>query len=74
MMMVTKLCMDSAQSEIIRVENCLKWHPMSTVSIDIPRTVHADDVKNLRVHVAGRGMHFVYVRNKCGIGCTLSRN
>lgn len=45
--------------EIVRVENCLKWHPMSTVSIDVPRIVHADDVKNRRVHVAGRGMHFV---------------
>ncbi len=39
--------------EIVRVENCLKWHPMATVSVDIPRIVHADDVKNLRVHVAG---------------------
>ena len=45
--------------EIVRVENCLKWHPMSTVSIDVPRIVHADDVKNRRVHVAGRGLHFV---------------
>jgi hypothetical protein len=45
--------------EIVRVENCLKWHPMSTVSKDVPRIVHADDVKNRRVHVAGRGMHFV---------------
>ena len=45
--------------EIVRVDNCLKWHPMSTVSIDVPRIVHADDVKNRRLHVAGRGMHFV---------------
>jgi hypothetical protein len=45
--------------EIVRVENCLKWHPMSTVSRDVPRIVHADDVKNRRVHVAGRCLHFV---------------
>jgi hypothetical protein len=45
--------------EIVRVENCMKWHPMSTVSRDVPRIVHADDVKNRRVHVAGRGLHFV---------------
>ena len=32
---------------------------MSTVSRDVPRIVHADDVKNRRVHVAGRGLHFV---------------
>ncbi len=45
--------------EIVRVDNCLKWHSMSTVSRDIPRIIHADDVKNRRVYVAGRGMHFV---------------
>jgi hypothetical protein len=32
---------------------------MSTVSRDVPRIVHADDVKNRRVHVAGREMHYV---------------
>jgi hypothetical protein len=48
--------------EIVRLENCLKWHPMSTVSRDVPRIVHADDIKNRRVHVAGRAMHFV-----CGV-------
>ena len=45
--------------EIVRVENCLKWHPMSMVSRDVPRIVHADDIKNRRVHVSGREMHFV---------------
>ena len=45
--------------EIVRVDNCMKWHPMSTVSRDVPRIVHADDVKNRRVHVAGRDLHFV---------------
>ena len=48
--------------EIVRLENCLKWHPMSTVSIDVPRIVHADDVKTRRVHVVGRLMHYV-----CGV-------
>jgi len=48
--------------EVVRLDNCLKWHPMSTVSRDIPRIVHADDIKNRRVHVAGRAMHFV-----CGV-------
>ncbi len=48
--------------EIVRLENCLKWHPMSTVSIDVPRIVHADDVKTRRVHVVGRVMHYV-----CGV-------
>jgi hypothetical protein len=45
--------------EIVRVENCLKWHPMSMVSRDVPRIVHADDIKNRRVHVSGREMHFM---------------
>jgi hypothetical protein len=48
--------------EVVRLDNCLKWHSMGSVSIDVPRVVHADDVKNRRVHVAGRGMHFV-----CGV-------
>ena len=48
--------------EIVRLDNCMKWHPMSTVSRDVPRVVHADDVKTRRVHVAGRDLHFV-----CGV-------
>jgi hypothetical protein len=59
MMMLTKLCMDIVQKFSVWTTNCLKWHPMSTVSIDVPRIVHADVVKNRMVYVAGRGMHFV---------------
>jgi hypothetical protein len=48
--------------EVVRLENCLKWHPMSSVSRDVPRIVHTDDIKNRRVYVAGRSLHFV-----CGV-------
>ena len=48
--------------EIVRVDNWLKWEPMSVVLRDVPRIVHADDVKNRRVHVAGREKHYV-----CGV-------
>ena len=48
--------------EIVRVENWLKWEPMSVVLRDVPRIVHADDIKNRRVHVAGREKHYV-----CGV-------
>ena len=48
--------------EIVRVENFLTWHPMSVVECCVPRVVHAEDVKQRRVYVAGRGMHYV-----CGV-------
>jgi hypothetical protein len=48
--------------EIVRVENCLKWHAMCNVERSVPRVVHADDVKQRRIHVAGRRMHYV-----CGV-------
>ena len=48
--------------EIVRVDNWLKWHPMSVVLRDVPRIVHADDVKERRVHVVGREKHYV-----CGV-------
>ena len=48
--------------EIVRVENSLKWHAMSMISQNVPRVVHADDVKTRRFHVAGRKLHYV-----CGI-------
>ena len=38
--------------EIVRVENSLKWHAMSMISQNVPRVVHADDVKMRRFHVA----------------------
>ena len=51
--------------EIVRVEHLLIWHPMSNVQLSVPRVVHVDDVKQRRVHVAGRGMHYV-----CGVTAT----
>ena len=48
--------------ELVRVQNCLKWHAMSSVSLCVPRVVHADDVKQRRIHVAGRRLHYV-----CGV-------
>ncbi len=35
---------------------------MSVVERSVPRVVHAEDVKQRRVYVAGRGMHYV-----CGV-------
>jgi hypothetical protein len=59
--------------EVVRLDNCLKWHSMSSVSRDVPRIVRADDVKNRRVHVAGRGMHFVFGVHNGNRGSSLSR-
>jgi hypothetical protein len=51
--------------EVVRVENCLRWHPMSRVESSVPRVVHANDVKKRRIVVAGREMHYV-----CGVTAT----
>jgi hypothetical protein len=51
--------------ELVRVENCLRWYPMSRVECSVPRIVHAEDVKQRRIYVAGRGMHYV-----CGLTAT----
>jgi hypothetical protein len=48
--------------ELVRVQNSMKWHQMKFVSAEVPRVVHADDVHNRRVHVAGRANHYV-----CGV-------
>jgi len=48
--------------EVVRVENWLTWHQMRSVSTEVPRIVHAEDVQTRRVHVAGRKNHFV-----CGV-------
>jgi hypothetical protein len=48
--------------EVVRLEQCLKWHQMKHVSIEVPRVVHEADVQNRRIHVAGRANHFV-----CGV-------
>jgi hypothetical protein len=49
-------------SEVVRLDNCLKWHQMKDVSTEVPRVVHEADVQNRRVHIGGRGYHFV-----CGV-------
>lgn len=48
--------------EVVRVDNCLKWHQMKHVLTEVPRVVHQEDVQSRRVHVAGRANHFV-----CGV-------
>jgi hypothetical protein len=48
--------------EVVRVENWLTWHQMRSVSTDVPRIVHAEDVQTRRLHVSGRINHFV-----CGV-------
>ncbi len=48
--------------EVVRVKNCLKWHAMCNVERSVPKVVHVEDVKQRRIHVAGRQMHYV-----CGV-------
>ena len=48
--------------ELVRVQNGLKWHNIHSISIELPRVVHPDDVHIRRVHVAGRKRHYV-----CGV-------
>jgi len=48
--------------ELIRVDNCTAWRPMSSVLPNIPRVVHPEDIKTRMIHVAGRALHFV-----CGV-------
>jgi hypothetical protein len=52
--------------ELVRVENSLSWYPMSRVERSVPRIVHAEDVKQRRINVAGSGMHYV-----CGVTATV---
>ncbi len=49
-------------SEVVRVDNCTAWRPMSVVMSLIPRVVHPIDVKAREIHVAGRDLHFL-----CGV-------
>ena len=51
-------------AEVVRVDNCTAWRPMSDVMDALPRVVHPDDVKCRAIHVAGRDLHFV-----CGVAC-----
>ena len=48
--------------ELVRIENCLKWHNIHSISTEVPRVVHPDDVQTRRVHVVGRKHHYV-----CGV-------
>ncbi len=50
--------------EVVRVDNCTAWRPMSDVMDALPRVVHPDNVKCLAIHVACRDLHFV-----CGVSC-----
>ena len=51
--------------EVVRVDNCTAWRPMSSVLATIPRVVHPEDVKTRVIHVAGRELHYV-----CGVAAT----
>ena len=48
--------------EVVSVDNCTAWRPMSSVLNMVPRVVHPFDVKVRAMHVAGRDLHFV-----CGV-------
>ena len=45
--------------EVVWVDNCTAWRPMSVVMELLPRVVHPKDVKVREIHVAGRQLHFV---------------
>jgi hypothetical protein len=51
-------------TEVLRIDNCTAWRPMSDVMDAIPRVVHPDGVKGRSIHVAFRDLHFV-----CGVSC-----
>jgi hypothetical protein len=44
--------------ELVRVENGLKWHNTYSISTEVPRVVHPEDVRT-------RKMHVVVGRKKC---------
>jgi hypothetical protein len=48
--------------ELVRVQNWLTWHNIHSISTQVARVVHPDDVQIRRVHVAGRKQHYV-----CGV-------
>ncbi len=51
--------------ELVMVNNCTMWHPMSDVLHMLPRVVHPVDVQTHRVYVNGRDWHYV-----CGVMAT----
>ncbi len=49
--------------EVMRVDNCTAWRPMSSVlKTTPPRVIHARDIKTWVIRVAGREWHYV-----CGV-------
>ena len=48
--------------ELVKVENCLSWSPMSEVLNMLPRVVHPIDVQTNSVYVNGRNWHYL-----CGV-------
>ncbi len=49
--------------EVMRVDNCTAWRPMSSVLRTIPpRVIHPRDIKTWVIHVAGLEWHYV-----CGV-------
>ena len=48
--------------ELVKVENCLCWSPMSEVLNMLPRVVHPLDVQTHKVYVNGRNWHYL-----CGV-------
>ena len=52
--------------EVVRVDNCTAWRPMSSVLEMIPRVIHQSDIKTRVIHVAGREWHYV-----CGVAAMM---
>ena len=48
--------------ELVKLENCTCWHPMSDVLHMLPRVVHPTDVQTHKVYVKGRDWHYL-----CGV-------
>jgi hypothetical protein len=48
--------------ELVRVENGLKWHNTHSISTEVPRVIHPDDIRTRKMHVVGSKKHYV-----CGV-------
>ncbi len=51
--------------EVVRVDYCMAWRPMSSVLETIPRVIHPSDIKTRVIHVGGREWHYA-----CGVAAT----
>ncbi len=47
-------CLFGDCPELVRVDNCTAWRPMSSVLNLVPRVVHPSGVKAREIHVAGQ--------------------